>query len=101
VYAGASGGGAAIAACWRWGAGGMMEKRSRMCTCRHCVLQIPALIPLCDHPHRVFTALLIEHLHPEQAALVPAPPKRQDELLPLLLKQAFDGAEGVDPAKAE
>jgi hypothetical protein len=77
--------------------------RSRLFTCRHCGVQIPALIPLRDHPHRVFTALLLPHLswHPELSALVLAPPKRQDEILPLLLKHAFDGPEGFDPAQAE
>jgi hypothetical protein len=74
---------------------------SQMFTCRHCGVQLPALIPLRDHPHRVFTALLIEHLHPEQVALVLAPPTRQDELLPLLLQHAFDGPAGFDVTQAE
>jgi hypothetical protein len=76
---------------------------SRMFTCRHCGVQIRALIPLRRHPHRVFTALLIPHLsqHPELSKLVLAPPLNTDAILPRLLQHVFDGPPGFDASKTE
>jgi hypothetical protein len=81
-----------------------MPPTSDLFTCRLCGVQIPALIPLRDHPHQVFTALLIPHFsrHPEIAKRILAPPMTWGHaLLGQLVDELFDGPDGFDVTKAE